>query len=113
MDNQKLMDRTYNIILTNIVQAGQAPHYTEIASALGVSMEEGRKILHELFSQGMAAWLFPLYMFLISLFVIPVAIAGINSGLGGKLLQKLNDKKLTQAGVQLIRSKDRLFPGVY
>ena len=59
MENQKLMDRTYNIILTKMVETGQAPHYTEIASALGVSMEEGRKVLHELFSQGMAAWLFP------------------------------------------------------
>ena len=59
MDNQKLMDRTYNIILTKMVETGQAPHYTEIAFALGVSMEEGRKILRELFSQGMAAWLFP------------------------------------------------------
>jgi hypothetical protein len=59
MDNQKLMDRIYNIILTKMVETGQAPHYTEIASALGVSMEEGRNVLHELFSQGIAAWLFP------------------------------------------------------
>ena len=39
MDNQKLMDHAYNIILTKMVETGQAPHYTEIASALGVSME--------------------------------------------------------------------------
>ena len=59
MNKQKQMDRAYNIILTKMVETGQAPHYTEIASALGVSMEEGRKVLHELFSQRMAAWLFP------------------------------------------------------
>ena len=59
MEKKNLFDRTYNIILTKMVETGQAPHYTELASALGVSMEEGRNILHELFSQGMAAWLFP------------------------------------------------------
>ena len=59
MDKQKQMDRAYNIILIKMVETGKAPHYTEIASALAVSMEEGRQVLHELFSQGMAAWLFP------------------------------------------------------
>ena len=59
MDEQSLFDHTYNFILTKMVGTGQAPHYTEIASELGVSMEQGRKVLHDLFSQGMAAWLLP------------------------------------------------------
>jgi hypothetical protein len=59
MDNKSLLDRTHNIILKKMVETGQAPHYTEIAAELGVSMEEGRKALHDLFSQGMAAWLYP------------------------------------------------------
>ena len=59
MDRQSILDRAYNTILTKMVETGQAPHYTEMASALGVSVEEGRKVLHELLSQGMAAWLFP------------------------------------------------------
>ncbi len=59
MEQQNLFDRTYNFILTKIVETGQAPHYTEIATALGVPMEEGRKDLHDLFSQRIAAWLFP------------------------------------------------------
>jgi hypothetical protein len=59
MDKQSLLERTYNSILKQMVETGQAPHYTEIAAALGVSMEEGRKALHDLFSQEMAAWLFP------------------------------------------------------
>jgi len=42
-----------------MVKTGQAPHYTEIATALGMPIEEGRKVLHGLFSQGIAAWLFP------------------------------------------------------
>jgi len=59
MEEQNLFDRTYNFILTKLVETGQAPHYTEIATALGVPMEEGRKVLHDLISQSGAAWLFP------------------------------------------------------
>ena len=59
MDNKSLLDPTHNIILKKMVETGQAPHYTEIAAELGVPMEEGRKALHDLFSQGMAAWLYP------------------------------------------------------
>ena len=55
-----LLDNTYNVIITKMVETGQAPHYTEIASALGVSMEEGRRALHELMSAGvLGMWLFP------------------------------------------------------
>jgi hypothetical protein len=43
-----------------MVETGQAPHYTEIASALGVSMEEGRRALYALMSAGvLGMWLFP------------------------------------------------------
>jgi len=59
MAEKKALDRTYNIILNNLVETGQAPHYTEIATELGVSMEDGRKVLHELFSEPIAAWLDP------------------------------------------------------
>jgi hypothetical protein len=54
-----LLDRTFNIIMRRMVESGQAPHYTEIAAELGVSMEEGRKALHDLFSAGVSGWLFP------------------------------------------------------
>lgn len=55
-----LLDKTYNIIITRLVDTGQAPHYTEIAAALGVSMEEGRRTLHDLMSAGvLGMWLFP------------------------------------------------------
>ena len=60
MDEKNLFDRTYNFIMIRMVETGQAPHYTEIATELGVPVEEGRKALHDLFSQRMtAAWLFP------------------------------------------------------
>ncbi len=55
-----LLDKTYNLIITRLVETGQAPHYTEIASALGLSMEEGRKALHDLMAAGVpGTWLFP------------------------------------------------------
>jgi hypothetical protein len=54
-----VLDKTFNIIMKGMVQSGQAPHYTEIAAELEVSMEEGRRALHDLFSAGVSGWLFP------------------------------------------------------
>ena len=46
------LDRTFQIIMKYMMETGQAPHYTEITSELDVPLEEARKALHELFSQG-------------------------------------------------------------
>jgi len=59
MSQHSILGETYKIILKKMVETGQAPHYTEIATGLRVSVEEGRKALHDLFSEGIAAWLFP------------------------------------------------------
>ena len=60
MSDPTMLDRTFGIIMTRMVETGQAPFYTEIASELGVSMEEGRRALHELMSAGvLGMWLFP------------------------------------------------------
>jgi hypothetical protein len=53
------LDKTFHIIMKRMVETGQAPHYTEIAKELGVSMEEGRKALHDLFSARIHGFLFP------------------------------------------------------
>ncbi len=53
------LDRTYNFILRRMTETGQAPFYTEIAAELRVSVEEGRKALHDLFGAGIPGWLFP------------------------------------------------------
>ena len=42
MGSPTLLDKTYHIIITSLVNTGQAPHYTEIAAALGVPVEQGR-----------------------------------------------------------------------
>ena len=60
MGSPTLLDKTYHLIITSLVNAGQAPHYTEIASALGVQVEQGRSALHELMAAGViGTWLFP------------------------------------------------------
>ena len=59
MDNLSELDKTFHFIMKHMVQTGQAPHYTEIAKELGVSMKEGRKVLHDLFSKRIPGWLAP------------------------------------------------------
>jgi hypothetical protein len=53
------LDETFHIIMKYMIETGQAPFYTEIAMELGVSVEEGRKALHDLLNVHRAAWLFP------------------------------------------------------
>lgn len=59
MSEIALLDKTFNIIMKQMAESGQAPHYTEIAAELGIPVEEGRKTLHDLFSAGVSGWLFP------------------------------------------------------
>jgi len=53
------LDRAFNIIMRKMVDTGQAPHYTDLAAEMGVSPEEGRQTLHELFAAGIPGWLYP------------------------------------------------------
>jgi hypothetical protein len=59
MSSASLLDKAYNVIMKRMVKTGQAPHYTEMAAALGIPVEDARKCLHELMSTVPAAWLFP------------------------------------------------------
>jgi hypothetical protein len=59
MSEPTRLDRVFDIIIKRMVKSGQAPHYTEVAAELGVSVEEGRKAVHELFAAGVPGWLFP------------------------------------------------------
>ena len=61
------LDKTYNFILRYMRDNGPAPHFTEIARELGVSMEEGRQALHKLMEAGVPGWLFPGTDLLVSL----------------------------------------------
>ena len=59
MSNPTMLDKTFHVIMKRMVETGQAPFYTELAAAIGLSTEEGRKILHDLFSSGIPGWLYP------------------------------------------------------
>jgi hypothetical protein len=59
MNNTELMDKTFHFIMKRMVETGQAPHYTEIAAELGLTLEEGCKTMHTLFSKGVFGWLHP------------------------------------------------------
>ena len=59
MSEPGMLDRTFNVIMKRMVETGQAPHYTEIAAGLGVSVQEGRKALHNLINAGVPGWLYP------------------------------------------------------
>ena len=43
-----LLDRGYAAIMRQVIADGQAPHYTELASELGVGLSEARELVHEL-----------------------------------------------------------------
>ena len=59
MSDPTILERAFHIIMKRMVETGQAPFYTELAEELGLSVEEGRKTLHDLFSTRIAAWLYP------------------------------------------------------
>ena len=60
MSKPSELNQTFHIIVEKMIATGQAPQYTEIATALGVSSEEGRKALRKLFSTlGFPGWLDP------------------------------------------------------
>ncbi len=59
MADQAMLDRAFYCIMQRIINTGQAPHYTEMAAELGVPVEEGRHLLHDLMDTGIPCWLHP------------------------------------------------------
>ena len=49
MTEQSVLDKIYHFIQKYMVETGQAPHYTDVAKELGVSMDEVLKIVKRLF----------------------------------------------------------------
>ena len=43
MSEPSQMDKTFQTILKRMIETGQAPHYTEIASELDMPLEEARR----------------------------------------------------------------------
>jgi hypothetical protein len=60
MSKPTVLNKTFHVIMKRMAETGQAPFYTELATELGLSVEDGRKALHDLFSSpGIPAWLYP------------------------------------------------------
>ena len=48
MADAQTLDKAYQFIMSRLVEAGQATHYSELATALGCPIEKGRQIVHDL-----------------------------------------------------------------
>ena len=59
MTEPTILDQAFHVIMKQMIATGRAPFYTELASEMGVSPEEGRKIQGDLFKAGIAGWLYP------------------------------------------------------
>ncbi len=60
MPRSNKLVKTFHFILERLIATGKAPDYTQIADELGVSPQEGRKVLRKLFSTiGFPGWLTP------------------------------------------------------
>src|SRR5512145_416651 len=59
MANPELMDRMFQRIMRGLVDTGTAPHFAEVARALGLAVEDGRKLLHDVMQAYPIGWLHP------------------------------------------------------
>ena len=59
MADPALMDRMFTRIMRGLVDTGSAPHYAELAPALGLSVEDGRRLLHDVMQAYPIGWLHP------------------------------------------------------
>lgn len=59
MADPALMDRMFTRIMRGLVDTGSAPHYAELARALGLSVEDGRRLLHDVMQAYPIGWLHP------------------------------------------------------
>jgi hypothetical protein len=60
MAEPQLLADMYHAIMSGLVRDGRAPHYTELATALGLQPETARSTLHELEGAGVpGVWLHP------------------------------------------------------
>lgn len=53
------LDRVFCQIMQRFVETGQALHYTELASSMGIPVEEGRQLLYDVIDTGIPAWVHP------------------------------------------------------
>ncbi len=59
MSDLALLDRAFANIMQRFVRTGQAPHFTELAKDLDLSVEQGRELVQELFARNVPGWVHP------------------------------------------------------
>ncbi len=60
MADTESLDKAFFFVMRRFIETGRAPHYTELAGDLGVGMEVGRELLHEVVDGGYnSAWFYP------------------------------------------------------
>ncbi len=60
MAEPQLLAGMYHAVMSGTVRDGRAPHYTELATELGLSPEQAREALHDLARAGVPGfWLQP------------------------------------------------------
>ena len=46
------LDAAFHFVITRMVDTGEAPHYSELARYLSLSIDDGRELIHDLASNG-------------------------------------------------------------
>ena len=59
MADARLMDQAFQRIMRTLVDTGRAPHYAELARALGLPAEDGRGLLRDVMQAYPIGWLHP------------------------------------------------------
>jgi hypothetical protein len=55
----RLMDQMFHRIMLALVESGRAPHYAELARAMGLTVEGGRRLLLDVMQAYPIGWLHP------------------------------------------------------
>ena len=53
------LDAAFHSTMRTFIETGRAPHYTDLAAHLRVSVEQGRQLLHDLEATGYSFFLHP------------------------------------------------------
>ncbi len=59
MTDARLMDQMFHRIMLALVESGRAPHYAELARAMGLTVEGGRRLLLDVMQAYPIGWLHP------------------------------------------------------
>lgn len=59
MGDTQLVQKAYTDILQHFIDTGRAPHFTELAGRLGISVEAARAVQHAAAEAAGASWFFP------------------------------------------------------